>query len=65
MSEGNKVGFFKGIRGEFNKIVWPGKATLTKSVTTVLVVVAILGLIVSGLDTLFHYLVFDVLLKVF
>ncbi|RRD92768.1 preprotein translocase subunit SecE [Clostridiales bacterium COT073_COT-073] len=62
MSETPKVGFFKAIKGEFNKIVWPSKETTTKSVLTVLGVTAVLGAILAGLDAGFQYLILNLLL---
>ena len=48
MSETPKVGFFKEMKGEFAKIVWPSRETTVKSVVTVLGVTAILGAILAG-----------------
>lgn len=62
MSETPKMGFFKAIKGEFNKIVWPSRKTTTKSVLTVLGVTAVLGAILAALDTGFQYLILNLLL---
>ena len=45
-----KKSWFKGIKSEFRKIVWPDKSTLTKETITVVVVSVILGVIISLLD---------------
>ena len=46
-----KKSWFKGIKSEFNKIVWPDKDSLIKQTGTVIVATIILGVIVSVLDT--------------
>lgn len=48
-----KVGFFKGLKSEFKKIVWPSFSELMKQTLTVIVVSLIIGAIVAGIDTLF------------
>ncbi|AVM70290.1 preprotein translocase subunit SecE [Lachnospiraceae bacterium oral taxon 500] len=62
MSETPKIGFFKEMKGEFGKIVWPSRQTTVKSVLTVLGVTAILGAILAGLDAGFQYLILNLLL---
>lgn len=42
--------FFKDFKGECKKIVWPDAKTVLKSTGIVLLVVAIVGLIVYGID---------------
>ena len=42
--------FFKDFKGESKKIVWPDGKTVLKSSIVVIVVVAIVGLIVFGID---------------
>ena len=37
-----KTPFFKGLKAEFNKIIWPDKTTLTKQTAAVVVVSVIL-----------------------
>lgn len=47
-----KKSFFKGVKAEFSKIVWPDQETVGKQTVVVLAVTAVLGLITqSG----FHY----------
>lgn len=53
MGEANaakKPNFFKGVKGEFNKIIWPSVPALAKQTWTVIVVTTILTLIVAGID---------------
>lgn len=47
------VKFFRDCKGEVKKIVWPAPRSVFKSTGVVIVVVAVLGLFVFGLDTLF------------
>lgn len=56
-----KVGFFKGVKGEFNKIIWPNFNTLTKQTTTVIVVSLVIGGIIAVIDFLFNKGVFYLL----
>ena len=42
--------FFKGLKAEFNKIVWPDQETVGKQTVVVLAVTAVLGLIIAVLD---------------
>ena len=43
--------YFKDVRGETKKIVWPDAKTVLKSTGVVLLVVAIVSLIIWGIDT--------------
>lgn len=47
-----KRSWFKGLKTEFKKIVWPGKDALTKQSIAVVIVTVILGVIIFALDTL-------------
>ena len=47
------VGFFKGVRSEFKKIVWPSFDVLMKQTVTVLIVSLIIGALVAGIDWIF------------
>jgi len=49
----SKIGFFKGLRGEFKKITWPNSRTLFKNSITVIFVTAIIGAIVALIDFLY------------
>ena len=54
--------FWKGIKSELRKIVWPDKPTLVKQTTAVVVVSVILGAIIAVIDRVVLYGV-DFLLK--
>ena len=48
--EAPKKSFFKGLKAEFNKIVWPDQETVGKQTIVVIVVTAVLGAIIAILD---------------
>lgn len=45
-----KGGFFKNLKGEFKRIIWPDKDTILKETTAVIVVTVILGAVIALLD---------------
>lgn len=45
-----KKSFFKGLKAEFNKIIWPDRETVTKQTISVISVSIALGLIIAILD---------------
>ncbi len=45
-----KKSFFKGLKAEFKKIVWPDQETVGKQTVTVLVISIALGVIIAVLD---------------
>jgi len=47
------AGFFKGVRSEFKKIVWPHFDVLVKQTVTVIIVSLIIGALVAGIDWIF------------
>lgn len=49
----NKLGFFKALRGEFKKIVWPKFPTLMKQTWIVIFVSLVLGGVVALIDLLY------------
>ena len=58
MSENTKTqkkSWFKGLKAEFNKIVWPDKNTLAKQTTAVVAVSVVLGALISVVDALLRY----------
>ncbi|MFU0826010.1 MAG: preprotein translocase subunit SecE [Lachnoclostridium sp.] len=57
-----KKSWFKGLKAEFDKIVWPDKESLAKQSLAVIVVSIILGVIISILDLGIKYGI-DVLIK--
>ncbi len=51
----NKTSIFKGVKTEFNKIVWPDRETVGKETAAVLVCSVALGLIIALLDLAIKY----------
>ena len=47
--------FFKALKTEFKRIVWPDKDTIVKETTAVVVVTVILGVIIALLDFMIQY----------
>ena len=47
--------FFKGVKAEFRKIVWPDKMTLTKQSIAVVVVSVITGALIAIIDRALQY----------
>ena len=45
-----KGGFFKALKAEFHRIIWPDKDTVVKETTAVVVVTVILGAVIALLD---------------
>lgn len=45
-----KKSWFKGLKAEFKKIVWPDQKSLTKETAAVVIVSLILGVIISIVD---------------
>lgn len=46
-----KVGFFKNLKIEFKKIIWPDKKDVAKQTLLIIVVTIILGVLIKLLDT--------------
>lgn len=46
----SKKGFFKNLKSEFKKVVWPKKDELVKQTVLVVVVSVALGLLISVVD---------------
>ncbi len=46
-----KISFWKGLKAEFKKIVWPNKKDVAKQTVLIIVVTIILGVIIKFLDT--------------
>ena len=53
--ETRKTPFFKGMKAEFKKIIWPDKTTLAKQTAAVVSVSVILGVIITVIDILVKY----------
>ena len=56
------VHFFKGVRAEFQKILWPDRETLLKQLVAVLCVTIVVGALIALIDFGFQNLI-DVLVK--
>jgi preprotein translocase subunit SecE len=50
-----KKSFFKGLKSEFSKIVWPDKETVTKQSIAVISSAIALGLIIGILDLIIKF----------
>lgn len=50
-----KKDFIKGLKAEFNKIIWPDKETLTKQTIAVVSSTVALGLIIAVLDLIIKF----------
>lgn len=50
-----KKSFFKGLKIEFKKIVWPDKETVGKQTVAVLAASIVLGLIIAILDFIIKF----------
>lgn len=57
-----KKSWFKGLKSEFKKIIWPDKESLAKQSMAVIVTTVIIGVIVSILDSVIKYGI-DLLIK--
>lgn len=61
MSEANakpkkKIGeWFKGLKAEFHKIIWPDQNSVIRQTVTVVIITIILGLIIVMLDAVIQY----------
>lgn len=58
-----KKSFFKGLKSEFRKIVWPDKDTLAKQSVAVVVISVILGAVIALIDLIFKFGI-DKILKI-
>jgi len=57
-----KKNWFKGLKAEFKKIIWPDKKTLAKETTAVVAVSVLLAALISVIDVIVKYGV-DFLIK--
>jgi len=46
--------FFKGLKVEFKKIIWPSRDELVRQTVAVVLVSVLLGVLISALDAAFH-----------
>ena len=47
-----KKSWFKGLKAEYKKIIWPDKKSLTKQTAAVVVTSIVLGIIIKVLDVI-------------
>ena len=47
--------WFKGLKAEFKKIIWPNKDTTTKQTIAVVAVSFVVGVIIAVLDMILQY----------
>ncbi len=57
-----KKSWFKGLKAEFKKVVWPDKNTLAKQTTAVVSVSVLLGALIAVIDAVLKYGI-DLLVK--
>ena len=50
-----KKSWFKGLKAEFKKIIWPDKKTLVKETVAVIICSVLLGGIIAIVDALIQY----------
>ena len=50
-----KKNWFKGLKAEFSKIVWPDRQTLTRETVSVLFVSILLGVIIAVVDLIVRF----------
>ena len=48
-------GFFKGLKSEFKKIIWPDKQSLGRQTAAVIIISIILCLVIRLLDIVMQY----------
>ena len=44
--------FFKGVKSEFKKIIWPTKASVARQTTAVVLITVVLGAVIVVIDRL-------------
>ncbi len=50
-----KKSYFKGLKAEFKKIIWPDKASVGRQATAVLIISVLLGVLIKVLDIFIQY----------
>ena len=50
-----KKSWFKGLKAEYKKIIWPDKESLVKQSAAVVVITIVLGTVIALLDTVIKY----------
>ncbi len=57
------VKFFKEVKSEMKKVVWPSRKQVINNTLIVIAVVVIVGVIIAILDSIFQWGLFELLLK--
>ncbi|MGO5053883.1 preprotein translocase subunit SecE [Lachnospiraceae bacterium LCP25S3_G4] len=57
-----KKSWFKGLKSEFKKVIWPDKETLAKQTAAVVAISILLGALISVIDVIIKYGI-DLLVK--
>lgn len=55
VEKAKKKHWFKGLKAEFKKIIWPDKKTLVKQTVAVITCSVLLGAIIAVVDALIQY----------
>ena len=55
VEKAKKKSWFKGLKAEFKKIIWPDKKTLAKQTVAVITCSVVLGAIIAVVDALIQY----------
>lgn len=50
-----KKSWFKGLKAEFKKIVWPDQKSLTKETAAIVIVSVVVGVIISVVDLIARF----------
>ena len=50
-----KKSWFKGLKAEFKRVIWPDKNTLAKQTTAVVSVSVLLGALIAVIDAILKY----------
>ena len=50
-----KKSWFKGLKAEFSKIIWPDQKSLTKETAAVVIVSVVVGVIISVVDLIARF----------
>lgn len=51
-TEKTKKSWFKGLKAEFKKVIWPDKMTVTKKTTAVVLISILIGVVIKIADLL-------------
>jgi preprotein translocase subunit SecE len=55
-SSGKLKAYFKGVRSEFKKVIWPGRKSLVNHTGIVVLISLIISLLVWILDIIIHWI---------